>query len=373
MIIVSRQIITLIQLIHGFPLNDFSVYINATKATLAHQNPYTMWFFDRYSYPPSATIFFIPLTWVSQNTAEYMFTATSVISLWLVVTYILASMKVKPNWPTRLLLFALILRLFPVKLTLSLGQINLIILSLVIGSFYVQHRKPFLAGSLLGVATAIKLTPAPLIIYFFLKKNYPAISGFLTTTATLSILAIWLFGFPLSWHYFTHVVPDLNNRIYETSLNATYMNQSITALLGRSHIFGRPSLLIRYFISLTTMAWLNWHIYKNRNPKTDFQLFSLLAVVSTILLPVFVWQHHYVIVIPMLLILVIQKKLIASLSFYLLFSWYFKNSGQAAIAHPLIASHFLVVTVILIALNLLLLKPSHNPTKKQSARTSWLG
>ena len=364
-ILLIRQLTTIIQLIDEFPLNDFSVYLDGTRATLAGQNPYTMWFFDRYNYPPSATIFFVPLTWISQNTAEYIFTSLSIISLWFTITYVLDSLLVKAPWSAKFLLFTLILKLFPVKLTLALGQINLIILALIMASFYFQRRKPSLAGSLLGIAAAIKLTPIPLIVYFIIKKNPRVIISFFITLAIFTFLSILIFGFPLSAYYYTQVLPELNTRVTQTTLNATYMNQSMTALLGRFGIFGLINSLIRYIVSGIMILWICFRLAKTNSSTADLELFSLLLIATTIFLPVFVWQHHYVVIIPLLLVLALRSRWIIAINFYFIFSWYFKNSDPAAVAHPLLSSHFLTATLILLVLNLLHLPPSHNLARKQ--------
>ena len=61
-IILWRQVVPLGQLILNFRLNDFSVYLDGTRAALEGLNPYQLKFFDRFNYSPAATLFFIPLT-----------------------------------------------------------------------------------------------------------------------------------------------------------------------------------------------------------------------------------------------------------------------------------------------------------------------
>lgn len=340
--IVAKSIIPLVELITQFPLNDFSVYIDGTKATLAGQNPYRLWFFDRYNYPPFATIIFVPLTIFTQNASEYIFTVISIISLWHIITYVFLSMKVKLPWSWKLLLFALALRLFPVRLTLVLGQINLIILLLIIASFYYQHQKPHVSGALLALASAIKLTPAPLLIYFLLKKNYRAISSFVIFTIVVNVIAIIVFGFPLTNYYYTQVLPELNSRVTQATLNATYMNQSISALLGRFGVFGTTNAIIRYIISGSGVLFLFFQWKK----LSDLQLFSSLLIIATLFLPVFVWQHHFIFVLPAWLILS-KRNWLAGIIAYLALDFHFQNSGTAAVAHPFLATHFLMTTALL--------------------------
>jgi len=365
LILITRSIIPLIKLISQFPLNDFSVYIDGTRATLIGKNPYELWFFDRYNYSPSATLFFLPFTWVSTNTAEYIFTAISIASLYLIIIYSLASLSIKPHWSTKLFLFALALRLFPVRLTLSLGQVNLIVLCLIMAAFYFQQKKPLLAGGLLGVAAVIKLTPAPLIIYFLLKQKYRLVISFLATIIVINFTSIIKFSLPLTQYYYIHVLPELNSRLTQGTINATYMNQSITALLARFKVFNDSNNLIRYIISVFTLLLL-----AIRHKKlSDFQIFSLLLIILTIFFPIFVWQHHYVVVIPLLIMLFAYRQWLLTIIFYLFFNLYFHNSGQAIIAHPLIATHFLTLSLLLVIINLLWIKPDENQAKTEPTQS----
>src|SRR3989339_1514024 len=80
-IILWRQVVPLWQLVMNFRLNDFSVYLDGTKAAMKGFNPYQLRFFDRFNYSPAATLFFIPLTLMPENTAEFIFTAISILSL----------------------------------------------------------------------------------------------------------------------------------------------------------------------------------------------------------------------------------------------------------------------------------------------------
>src|SRR3990167_3350442 len=174
-IILYRQVVPLANLVKNFPLNDFSVYIDGTKATLNGENPYIVKFFDRYNYSPAASLFFIPLTLIPENTAEFIFTAISVLSLLFTIRMIFELLRIRIPAVLFWLIFALALKTYPSKLTLVLGQINLIILGFIVGSYYFceiykgrtlrSKVRPFeaLSGILFGIATVLKLTPAPIL------------------------------------------------------------------------------------------------------------------------------------------------------------------------------------------------------------------
>lgn len=360
--ILLRQIIPISKLILDFPLNDFSVYLDGTKATLAGKNPYLLKFFDRYNYPPAATIFFMPLTKIDVNTVEFIFTTLSVISLWLVVSMSLSVLTVHLHWTTRLLLFALVLKTFPVKLTLVLGQINIIILFLVIGSWFMEKRKkPLLGGMLLGLATAIKLTPGPLVLYFLIRKRWSFILWFLATVVVLNLFGIAFFGWPMTQYYYTVHLPVLLSETTPDMLNLTYMNQSLLALLGRLGIFRGLGTTIQYgIVALTTLLAVS--------KLKGFRFFSAFLIIVFLLLPSFVWQHHFVALIPAWLMLVSQAVkrprplwTLAAILGYGLLNVSMKDPYLPSRLHPLLASHFTVTAFFFLVF---LLFPWTDPQKQ---------
>src|SRR3990167_2426327 len=101
--ILYRQVVPLVKLIADFPLNDFSVYLDGIRATIAGSNPYTQWFFDRYNYSPSTTLIFWPLILLPVNVSELVFTIISIVALWHTVSEILKLSMIQLTFPARLL------------------------------------------------------------------------------------------------------------------------------------------------------------------------------------------------------------------------------------------------------------------------------
>lgn len=377
-IILFRQIAPLAKLISNFPLNDFSVYMDGTRSALDGQSPYQLKFFDRFNYSPAAALFFIPLILISENSAEFIFTAISILSLFISVKIIFLLLKIKISSPAFWLVFALALKTYPSKLTLALGQINLIILGLIVGSYYCcKIRLPLrqladrndgekngrnfaLSGILLGLATILKLTPAPLIVYFLIRKKWKTVWWFTVTVALLTLLGIAVFGWDLTYYYYSKTIPQLMNENTPVTLNGSYMNQSVTALLGKFGIFGGLSSAVRLGISL----WLGIKainiikFIKIKEKIQEFILFWNLVMVIMLFLPVFVWQHHYTILIPSWIILTAKfiktknsKDLAISGLIYFLLIFYIKDPYLPARLNPFLSVHFLTTAIIFLTLN----------------------
>ena len=186
LVLIFRQLYSLAQLIRGFPLNDFSVYMSGVEHTLK-DNPYTLKFFDYYNYPPAATFFFYPLSLLPVNTSEFIFTAVSVLSLFSIV--ILLFKLTRLRFPLYLLLitYYLFLRFSPTRLTLTLGQINLVVLLLLVLAYYLYRQgRGVMTGISLALAFIFKFTPAFLLLFFLLKKQWKVVTAFICTLALIS-------------------------------------------------------------------------------------------------------------------------------------------------------------------------------------------
>lgn len=377
-IILSRQVIPLWQLILNFRLNDFSVYMDGTKAALKGVNPYQLRFFDRFNYSPAAALFFIPLTLIPEDAAEFIFTAISILSLFISVKIIFELLKIKISPPLFLLIFALALKTYPSKLTLVLGQINLIILALIVGSYYfcevqTSQKNTLLlkawSGILLGLSTIFKLTPAPLLIYFLFRKRWNTVLWFAITIVLLTLTGIVVFGWDLTYYYYFKTIPQLMNEITPATLNGSYMNQSITALLGKFGIFGGLNSVIRLGVSFIMGIKIITVIkaIKNGDRERKFVSFWNLAIIIMLFIPVFVWQHHYTVLIPVWIVLTakfIETKnfkvlTITGLTYFLLI-FYIKDPYLPARLNPFLSSHFLTTAIIFLMLSSYAMGSSQN-------------
>ncbi|MBI2309821.1 DUF2029 domain-containing protein [Candidatus Collierbacteria bacterium] len=379
-IILYRQVVPLANLVKNFPLNDFSVYIDGTKATLNGENPYKLKFFDRYNYSPATTLFFLPLAAAPTELSEWLFTVLSVVSLWLTVSMTLRILNFDRSSPSsqaersvvegsrgslviKWLIFTLCLKMFPVKLTLALGQINLIVLALIVGSYYFVtiRKKDTVSGILFGLATILKLTPAPILIYFLIRKKWKVVNWYVFTFAFLTVMGGFVFGWDLTKYYFVSVVPGLMGEVTKETVNASYMNQSITALIARFGVFGNLNSAIRLGISfiLGVRAIRIIKIIKTGTTRNDFIDFWHLTIIVLLFLPVFVWQHHYTILIPVWIVLIakfIQTKKFKDLAIvgltYFLLIFYIKDPYLPLQLNPFLSSHFLTSGLIFLILNL---------------------
>lgn len=152
-------------LLHGDPLYDAD--------TLTAE---PSWARLRFTYPPTAALLFLPLTLFPLQVSWGLLGAVSVLAMALVIRVCVAALPRRPDWMTpartTVVLTVLLLGIEPVWRTLALGQINLILMALIVvdalvlGSVVGHSRN--LGGVLIGIAAAVKLTPLIFVPYLLL-------------------------------------------------------------------------------------------------------------------------------------------------------------------------------------------------------------
>lgn len=148
-----------------------------------------------FTYPPFAAIVLTPLTVLPYWLACLLLTLLTLGLLAVVLSTVLGALGVLPpglrGWRriTAVLLLAEVLE--PVLRTVYAGQIDLLLLALVVLDVLVDTPK-WPRGLLIGIAAAVKLTPAVFLLYFLLRRDTRA-----AVTAVVTFLAATALGFLL--------------------------------------------------------------------------------------------------------------------------------------------------------------------------------
>jgi alpha-1,2-mannosyltransferase len=184
----------------------------------------------------------------------------------------------------------------PVRDTVSFGQINLVLVALVWADLrFLIGRGSRFGGVGIGLAAAIKLTPALFICYLLLSRRRPAA---LTATATAAGATV-LGG----------IVAAEPSRVFWTSAlwqtnrvgSASYVsNQSLMGLVARLNP-AHPNQLL--WVTATGAVLCAWAYRARRAGRAgdDWAGFALTAVAACLVSPV-TWVHHLVWLIPALVL-----------------------------------------------------------------------
>jgi alpha-1,2-mannosyltransferase len=247
-----------------------------------------------FTYPPAAAIIFAPLSMVPFAVASLSITVATTVCLIVVLAIAVRSLRIRIDWMVLGALFPLAVVTEPVRQTLGYGQINVLLMALVaLDCLTTTTRWP--RGVLIGLAAAVKLTPAAFILFFVVRKDWRSalrtIGGFAVPTGL---------AFALDPHdstlYWTKLVFD-SDRIGGID-NAG--NQSLLAVLARFRVPTATANLLWGMLVVATLiiaaigmrrALCNQHI---------LLALGLNAVAELLCSPIS-WSHHWVWVAPLLI------------------------------------------------------------------------
>jgi alpha-1,2-mannosyltransferase len=256
-------------------------------------------FLLKFTYPPLAAVLFAGLAILPLAVAIGIFTTATLVILFLCVRAVLvrvAPARLVARFPVPIAALVLTLGaawLEPVRETISFGQVNILLLGLIVADCLVA-RPWWPRGLLIGLAASIKLTPAAFVLYFVAKKEWRAA---LTTVG--GFVGFGLIGFVLapadSTAYWFKDFFD-TNRV--GNLGFSY-NQSLRGMVAR---LGLPANLegpLWVVLCLGVLA-LTWIVVRRaRVAGLDLPAMITVGIFSLLVSPVS-WAHHWVWVAPAL-------------------------------------------------------------------------
>jgi alpha-1,2-mannosyltransferase len=250
-----------------------------------------------FTYPPFAALSFIPLAVLGYGMANWLLTSVTIGCVAVSLRCFAASTPGQAGTRIRRLLpWALpaALLLEPIRSTLTYGQINVLLMALV--SVDCLTRAPrWPRGIGVGIATALKLTPAVFVLFFVLRRDLRS-----AARAGLSFAACTGAAFALAPHdsvrYWTQVAYQ-PARIGGISYAA---NQSILATLARLGLSHPARTWLWLTLGLLVAALT---VTGMRGALNAGQLTSALVLnaAAGLLISPISWSHHWVWAAPALL------------------------------------------------------------------------
>jgi alpha-1,2-mannosyltransferase len=268
-----------------------------------------------FSYPPVAAVLLAPLALVPMPVAVTLLTAVTITLTALVLRVFLRSVIASPT-PSRALaaapelppapagfspsvpnvswwsvcwLLPAALFLEPVRNTLNYGQVNVALMALVSADCLVAGPR-WPRGALVGIAAAVKLTPAGFVLFFVLRRDWRAAG-----LAALSFCACTGIGFLLAWHdsveYWTSVIFQASR----AGSPAYAANQSIQGVLARAGLdpHSPAGAVTGLVMSAVVVAVACLGMRRAFAASADAWALSLNAFACLLISPIS-WSHHWV-------------------------------------------------------------------------------
>lgn len=235
-------------------------------------------------YPPFAAVLFGPLAWLPFPVLAAAWTVAGVALLAVVVR------RCGAAGPLLVASVALATWLDPVRTTLYLGQINLVLLALVACDLSGRPDSRW-RGVGVGLAAALKLTPLLFVAHLLLTRRFRAAATALGTfvvagavgflVAPADSVTYWLRG--------TFLAADRISDVAGPS------NHSLTGFLARA---GMPSLLPAALLAVLTLA-----VAVAVHRRGDALLGATVVGLGSAAAAPFAWSHHWVWCVPLAVLL----------------------------------------------------------------------
>ncbi|WP_231104892.1 glycosyltransferase 87 family protein [Haloechinothrix halophila] len=284
-------------LLHGDPLYDTD--------TLAFEPE---WAQLPFTYPPAAALLFVPLAAFAAPVAWGMLGAISIVAAGLVV--VLSIRAARATHGTRapgvlgggpLVVVAItvaVLLLEPVWRTVSLGQVNLILLALILVDVLVLTARGNRAGGvLIGVAAAVKLTPLIFVPHLLFTGRWRDALRAVATFVALQAAMLALIPHDVV-RYWTRAVSD------PTRIGTIHWsdNQALNGLALRLTEQAPWSITVALGIGALLAPPAVWLMLRYHRSGDELRAVLVTAGYGLLISPVS-WTHHWVWVIPLLVTL----------------------------------------------------------------------
>lgn len=246
-----------------------------------------------FTYPPFAALVFSPLALTSWPVAVALSVVLNTAAVVLLLRWFLVPVvrrHHRPMWLVGSLAFLAVLVFEPARDTFSFGQVNLALLVLVWADQRALATGRRWAGVGIGLAAAIKLTPAVFIGYLLITRRYRAAATATGTAAGATLLA-------------AAVAPETSQRFWLGALWDTgrvghleyVSNQSLRGVAARLDL---PST---WWLAAVAVVLAFWFLRVRRTPDLAAG-FAATGVVACLISPV-TWVHHLVWLLPPLFLL----------------------------------------------------------------------
>lgn len=261
-----------------------------------------------FTYPPFAALLFVPLAIVPLFTAMLLVHTISVLAL-LLACVIGARMIDADIRGSRLLRFAAPIALIailaePVTSTLGYGQVNNILLAMVVADALLP-RTFWPRGMLIGLAAAIKLTPAVFVLFFLVRKDFRA-----ALTAVGSAIAATLIAWAVipadAYDFWFGALRD-PERIGDLTFAHNQSINGVLARLGGPDLAGGAIWMLAVVVTIGIAATAMWFLARAGRITEALLVNALIALLCS---PVS-WTHHWVwmaVFVPILGILAVRRR-----------------------------------------------------------------
>lgn len=280
--------------LNTFQLVDFEVYYKAGERVYQGITPYQHVEDGHfiYKYSPVFALAMIPFSWVNYTIAKWIYLFLLFICFYSSCTILLKEVEAKKNWVIIVLSLLLIFSKHLVK-EIYLGQINIIILALLVYSLYFKDLNGKLSSFILASSLFIKPIGIVLIPYFILKQKWNWLGYFFLWILLMILISLCFIDLRDYQMWFVELRNELASKTDLYSIDT----QTIFASIRRILHINKPIATI-FGISI----WSGINFYGYRKLASFFPFF----LISTVPLLVCTSNNFYILSIPLFVFLLVK-------------------------------------------------------------------
>ncbi len=285
--------------------HDISLKLYLSVASTDPDRPYS---FKVNAHPPSSVLLFLPLAGLEFSSAFRAWNLTSLLLAFFALLLIIRHLGLPLSPWAALPMVSLALLCNALWDDLLNGQYALILLYLLVVIWAADRSgRPVLAGVFLALATAIKLFPGLLFLYFMLRRRWSALVAGLIASTVIAGATVATFGMNIYQHYFYDVYPRFSwfrnawtnaslwgfwSRLFDGAPGVKRGYDQTAPILYAPDL----ALLLTLASGVAVLSFLARFVAKtpSRHPPDDE--FGL-AIVAMLLVSPLTWPHHLLLLI----------------------------------------------------------------------------
>ncbi len=288
------QSVTLFQL-------DLSVFRDAGSAFSRHLPLYSEDFPTssgfRFIYPPFAAALFVPMSWLAPALLQIVWAVLNIALVWWVLRICLARLKVdRPDF-SAVLLLGPALMLEPVQSNFEFGQINIVLMALVVADC-LRAVPRALRGAAIGLAASVKLTPAGFALFLLARRDFRAITTAIAVFLATVAAGFWLRPQDSKWFWVSEFFRDDRAGNHEFS-----RNQAITGPLARFGLEGTTKNIVWLVAAIAVALVTFWAARRFVRNGEHVVAMGVVALAILLAAPIAVTHHwvYCVILVPLVM------------------------------------------------------------------------
>ncbi len=270
---------------------DLAVFQDAGRAYLDNLPLYSADFPTRsglrFIYAPIAAVLFAPLTLLGTVSLQVVWTVVNIVLVWWVLAAVLRRLQVGTPvlFATAALGVALLLE--PIQSTFAFGQVNIILMALVIADCTDTLPKK-LRGVGIAVAASIKITPAAFGLFLHVRRDFASIARAVAAVGVIAAIGFWLLPGASVYFWLTEFFAT------ERGGGHSYVrNQAFTGILARFGADGIVKDMVWVVAAVVIVGAAAWSARRFVRAGETMVALGIVALASLIAAP-FAVSHHWV-------------------------------------------------------------------------------